>query len=165
MHYPHIIIGGGIYGCFVALRLSELYGSAGVVIIEKQPDIILRASYNNQARVHNGYHYPESSPLTALRSRVNAPRFLADFKDAIFTDFDQYYAISRRQSNVTSSQFEQVCHRVGASIKPAPASIKRLFNDDLIEEVYCVTEYAFDADKLRKCLRGRIAGQGIKILT
>src|SRR5215470_10976755 len=127
--YPHIIIGGGSYGCFAALRLAELHGGGSVVIIEQDQDIMLRASYNNQARVHNGYHYPRSL-LTALRSRINAPRFIAEFKDAIVTDFEQYYAISRRRSNVTASQFAQFCRRIGADLKPAPTPIRRLFDED-----------------------------------
>jgi len=164
MDYPHIIIGGGTYGCFAALRLAELFGSAGVLVIEQEPDIMLRASYNNQARIHNGYHY-QRSVLTALRSRINAPRFIAEFKDAIVTDFEQYYAISRRRSNVTARQFTQFCRRIGADMRPAPAPIRRLFDDDMIEAVYCVTEHAFDADRLRQCLRDRIEAMGIKVLT
>src|SRR5215813_3939279 len=151
MDYAHIIVGGGTYGCFAALRLAELFGGGSVLIVEQEPDIMLRASYNNQARVHKGYHYPRSV-LTALRSRINAPRFIAEFKDAIFTEFEQYYAISRRRSNVTASQFAQFCRRIGADMKPAPARIRGLFDNDMIEAAYSVTEHAFDADRLRQCL-------------
>jgi len=161
--YPHIIIGGGAYGCFAALNLAELYGGGSIVIIEQEPDIMLRASYNNQARVHSGYHYPRSL-LTALRSRINAPRFLAEFKAAVFASSEQYYAVSRRQSNVTASQFAQFCRRIGADLKPAPANIKKLFNDEFVEAVFSIIEHAFDADKLRECLRERIAAAGIKVL-
>ncbi len=52
-----------------------------------------RASYNNQARVHNGYHYPRSI-LTALRSRISFPRFVDEFRDCVDSDFDKYYLIS-----------------------------------------------------------------------
>jgi glycine/D-amino acid oxidase-like deaminating enzyme len=162
--YPHIIIGGGTYGCFAALKLAELHGGGSVVIIEQEADIMLRASYNNQARVHNGYHYPRSL-LTALRSRINAPRFLAEFKDAISTSSEQYYAVSRRQSNVTASQFAQFCRRIGADLRPVPADVRKLFNDEFIEAVFRVTEHAFDADKLRESLRERMAVAGIKVLT
>jgi glycine/D-amino acid oxidase-like deaminating enzyme len=162
--YPHIIIGGGMYGCFAALKLAELYGGGSVVIVEQEADIMLRASYNNQARVHSGYHYPRSL-LTALRSRINAPRFLAEFKHAIFASSEQYYAVSRRQSNVTASQFAQFCRRIGADLRPAPTNIKKLFNDEFVEAVFSVTEHAFDADKLREGLRERIAAAGIKVLT
>ena len=162
--YPHIIIGGGAYGCFAALKLAELHGGGSVVIIEQEADIMLRATYNNQARVHNGYHYPRSL-LTALRSRINAPRFLAEFKHTIFASSEQYYAVSRRQSNVTASQFAQFCRRIGADLRPAPTNIKKLFNDEFVEAVFSVTEHAFDADKLREGLRERIAAAGIKVLT
>src|SRR5262249_3887933 len=77
----------------------------------------------------------------------------------------QYYAVSRRQSNVTASQFAQFCRRIGADLKPAPADVRKLFNDEFIEAVFRVTEQAFDADKLRECLRERIAAAGIKVLT
>jgi glycine/D-amino acid oxidase-like deaminating enzyme len=162
--YQHIIIGGGTYGCFAALKLAELHGGGSVVIIEQEADIMLRASYNNQARVHNGYHYPRSL-LTALRSRINAPRFLAEFKDTIFARSEQYYAVSRRQSNVTASQFALFCRRIGADLRPAPAEVKKLFNDEFIEAVFGVAEHAFDADRLRECLRERIAAAGVKVLT
>jgi glycine/D-amino acid oxidase-like deaminating enzyme len=164
IEYPHIIIGGGTYGCFAALRLAELHGGRSVVIIEQDQDIMLRASYNNQARVHNGYHYPRSL-LTALRSRINAPRFIAEFKNAIHTTTQQYYAISRRQSNVTAGQFAQFCRRIGADLKPASAAIQKLFNEDFIEAVFSVTEHTFDADKLRESLRERIEAAGITLLT
>ena len=162
MDYAHLIIGGGVYGCYVALRLAELCGGENVAIIEREADLLRRASYNNQARVHNGYHYPRSI-LTGLRSRVNAPRFLAEFGDSIFSDFEQYYAIERRRSNVTPSQFEQFCRRIGADLKPAPQRVRALFDDDLIEAVYAVTEYVFDADRLRRSLRERIEASGIRV--
>jgi glycine/D-amino acid oxidase-like deaminating enzyme len=161
--YRHIIIGGGTYGCFAALKLAELDGGGSVVVLEQEPDIMLRASYNNQARVHNGYHYPRSL-LTALRSRINAPRFLAEFKDAIFASSEQYYAISRHQSNVTASQFAQFCRRIGADLRPAPAAVKKLFNEEFVEAVFSATEHTLDADKLRECLRARIAAAGITVL-
>ena len=163
MDYAHVILGGGVYGCYIALRLAELYGGETVAIIEREADLLRRASYNNQARVHQGYHYPRSI-LTGLRSRVNAPRFMAEFRDAIFSDFEQYYAIGRRRSNVTPGQFEQFCRRIGADLKPAPARVRALFNDDLIEAVYAVTEYVFDADRLRTHLRDRIEAQGITVI-
>jgi glycine/D-amino acid oxidase-like deaminating enzyme len=125
---------------------------------------MLRASYNNQARVHNGYHYPRSL-LTALRSRINAPRFIAEFKNAICATTQQYYAVSRRQSNVTAGQFVQFCQRIGADLKPAPAAIQKLFNEDFIETVFNVTEHTFDADKLRESLRERLEAAGITLLT
>ncbi|MDY3759676.1 MAG: FAD-dependent oxidoreductase, partial [Treponema sp.] len=75
-----IIIGGGYFG----LYLSWYLGSKGykVVLFEKESALMTHASYNNQARIHNGYHYPRSV-LTALRSRVSFPRFVKDFPDCV----------------------------------------------------------------------------------
>jgi len=162
--YSHIVIGGGIYGCYTALTLAKRFGSSGLLIMEQESDLLRRASYNNQARVHNGYHYPRSL-LTALRSRVNAPRFADEFSEAIFSDFVHYYAISRRRSNVTAGQFEQFCRRIGAEIKPATAGVRKLFDSELIEAVFRVREPAFDADRLRDCLRTRIEEASIALVT
>src|SRR5581483_7031184 len=128
MDYTHAVIGGGTYGCFAALSLAELFAGARIAIVEAEADLMRRASYNNQARVHNGYHYPRSV-LTALRSRVNAPRFAAEFKDAIYDQFEQVYAIGRQRSNVTAGQFEQFCRRIGAELRPARPGIRRLFDE------------------------------------
>src|SRR6476646_8282613 len=94
-----VVIGGGFFGCMIARNLRRDH--ARVLILERGGRLLGRASYNNQARVHNGYHYPRSV-LTAYRSRINAPRFVAEFKDAIYATTQQYYAVSRRQSNVTA---------------------------------------------------------------
>ena len=83
-----VVLGGGFYGCTIAIFLARHYGF-NVLLVEREAALMQRASYNNQARVHNGYHYPRSV-LTALRSRVNAPRFAAEFGAAIVADFDQY---------------------------------------------------------------------------
>ncbi|GHW73687.1 D amino acid oxidase [Vibrio cholerae] len=51
-------------------------------------------------------------------------------------------------SKVTANQFERFCNDIGAKIAPAEASLKRLFEPKLIENVFLVEEYAFDAKKL-----------------
>jgi hypothetical protein len=117
------------------------------VLVEREDALLKRASYNNQARVHNGYHYPRSF-TTAYRSRVNLPRFVADFTDAVKTDFVKLYAIARRNSKVTARQFERFCREIGASLEPAPPALAKLFEPRLIEAVYRVEEYAFDASRL-----------------
>jgi glycine/D-amino acid oxidase-like deaminating enzyme len=161
MHYDAIIVGGGIYGCFIALRLAQ---TRRIMLIEREPHLLARASYHNQARVHGGYHYPRSL-LTALRSRTNAPRFLHLFKEAICCEFEHYYAIGRRRSNVTAQQFAQFCRRIGADIAPAPSGVERLFREDLIEAVFGVREFVFDAVKLRDCLEVRLREAGVEVCT
>ena len=82
--YQHIVIGGGFYGCIVAEQLAK--NSNKVLLIEKESDLMQRASYVNQARIHQGYHYPRSI-LTSLRSRVNFPRFINDYAPCVYKEF------------------------------------------------------------------------------
>ncbi len=84
------VIGGGFYGCMLALYFKNIFRN--VIILEKEPDLLLKASCNNQARIHNGYHYPRSF-ITALRSHINYGRFISDFKDCVEDNFQMIYAI------------------------------------------------------------------------
>jgi glycine/D-amino acid oxidase-like deaminating enzyme len=142
-----VIIGGGFYGAAIAIYLAKQRGLKHIVLVEREGALLKRASYNNQARVHNGYHYTRSF-TTAYRSRVNLPKFVRDWPDAVKQDFTKLYAIARRNSKVTARQFERFCREIGANIQPAAAELRSLFEPRLIEDVYLVEEYAFDATKL-----------------
>lgn len=142
-----VVIGGGFYGAAIAVYLAKQRGLKRVLLIEREPALLMRASYNKQARVHNGYHYPRSF-TTAYRSRVNLPKFVRDWPDAIKQDFTKLYAIARRNSKVTAKQFERFCRDIGSSIEPAEPALKALFEPRLIEDVFLVQEYAFDTTRL-----------------
>lgn len=145
--YDAIVIGGGFFGCKLSIYLKQYLNS--ILIIERESDLLQRASYNNQARVHNGYHYPRSI-LTALRSRVSFPRFVEEYRECIDSDFVKYYAIGKIFSKVNANQFKLFCDRIQAPIEKADLSIKKLFNPSLIEEVFLTKEYAFNAVKLKE---------------
>jgi glycine/D-amino acid oxidase-like deaminating enzyme len=158
--YDAIVIGAGIFGSKLALALSQHH--ARVLLVERESDLLSRASYTNQARVHRGYHYPRSL-LTALRSRVNFTRFVDDFADCIDSTFESYYAVGRLHSKVTAAQFGNFCRRIGAELEPAPRRIKSLFDDRLIEDVFRTREYVFDANKLRDKLRAALRTSGVVV--
>lgn len=140
-----VVVGGGAFGAWLALDLARLGRRA--VVLEREDALLRRASYNNQARVHNGYHYPRSI-LTGLRSRVNSGRFLTEFHDCVDTSFQMYYAVGRRMSNVTPAQFRIFCERIGAPLEVARDEVSNLFDRDTIAEVYKADEWGFDADAL-----------------
>lgn len=161
--YDTVIIGGGFYGMRIAQFLVESLGQKKVLIIEKESDTMQRASYNNQARVHNGYHYPRSV-LTALRSRVNLPIFSKEYEDAIVTDFDKYYGIAKTFSKVSAKQFQRFFERIEAEVTPAPEAMQ-YFDKRLIEEVFLVKEYAFNSKKIRESLINRLSRLDVDINT
>lgn len=155
-----VVIGGGFYGCMLAAHLRA--SGCRVVLCEKHEDLLTRASYSNQARVHNGYHYPRSL-LTGLRSRVNLPRFVAEFGDCIDTSFEKVYAIAARQSHVTARHFVNFCTRIGAAVRPARPEIRGLFDPHHVEAVFAVEEYAFDAVRLRAAMWSRLRAAGVEV--
>lgn len=158
-----IIIGGGFYGLRIAQFLKEDLKLKSVLVIEEESGVMQRASYNNQARVHNGYHYPRSV-LTALRSRVNLPVFSKEYKDAIVDDFIKYYAVATQFSKVSAKQFHRFFERIEADITP-DAEAHKLFDKNLIEAVYKVREYAFDSKKLKQIVLKELERLGVDVQT
>lgn len=155
-----VVIGGGFYGCMIAVQLRLRYGR--VILLEQEADLLQRASYHNQARVHGGYHYPRSL-VTALRSRVGLTRFVSDFSDCIERNFAHYYAVGRELSKVTARFFETFCRRIGAPVERAPKQIRRLFCADLVEDVFVVEEFAFNAVRLRERSREMLEQAGVEV--
>lgn len=159
--YECIVIGGGFYGCFVAEQLAQ--NGKKVLLIEKETDLMQRASYVNQARIHQGYHYPRSI-LTSLRSRVNFPRFIKDYAPCVYSEFFKYYAIGKISSKVTSRQFRLFCERIDAPLKQAPINVRNLFDKNLIEGIFEVKEYAFDAEKLKHFMLDKLDNAAVSVL-
>lgn len=157
-----LVIGGGFYGCVIAAFLARREGVGQVVLVEREKYLMSRASHNNQARVHNGYHYPRSF-VTAHRSRVNFPGFVSDWSPAIRSDFTKLYAIARRNSKVTSRQFLRFCQEIGAQVEPADEKLKGLFDNGLIDNVFVAQEYAFDSRVLASLLSKELAELGVEI--
>lgn len=145
--YDVVIIGGGFYGAAIGIFLRQNRYADNVLLVEQESRLMTRASYNNQARIHNGYHYPRSL-TTAMRSRVNFPRFIQDWRKSVRSDFTKVYAIAKRDSKVDSRYFEKFCKFIGAKVQRAGQSIQNLFNKELIEDVFIVEEFVFDANKM-----------------
>ncbi|HEY9278914.1 MAG TPA: FAD-dependent oxidoreductase [Eoetvoesiella sp.] len=160
--YDAIIIGGGFYGAAIAVYLARQRGFKRVLLVEQEDALLQRASYSNQARIHNGYHYPRSF-TTAYRSRVNLPKFVRDWPEATKQDFTKLYAIARRNSKVTSKQFERFCSDIGARIRSPESGLRALFEPRLIEGIYLVDEYAFDTTKLAGWARRELQEASVEL--
>lgn len=158
--YDAIVIGGGFYGTAIATYLMKQRGFSQVALLEREQTLLSRASYHNQARVHNGYHYPRSF-TTAFRSRVNLPRFIRDYPKAVRSDFTKLYAVARRNSKVTAIQFARFCREIGAKLEAAPPALNNLFNSQLIEQVFLVEESAFDARELARAAQQEMDAVGV----
>lgn len=156
--YDAIIIGAGFYGCELAVDLVD-QGFGDILVVDREPGIMRRASYVNQARVHNGYHYPRSIP-TAERARENFGRFVADYRYAVTNDTTKLYAIARG-SRVNAVQFERFCDKIGAPIRVAAARLHDLFTPGLVEDSFVVHEVAFNAKLIAQRLQRSMSERGI----
>ena len=162
-HYDAMVIGGGFYGCCIAIHLCRELGFKKVCIVEQGPVILGRASYNNQARVHGGYHYPRDF-TTAYRSRISFSRFVERYKRAIDGSFLSLYAIARRNSHVTARGFERAMTSIGAPCVPAGRKNTSLFSPTLIEAVFETEEFAFNSLVLAEMLSEDLASHGIDVM-
>jgi glycine/D-amino acid oxidase-like deaminating enzyme len=155
-----VIAGGGFFGCSIAMMLHRRGWHP--IVVEEADELLTKASRINQARVHGGYHYPRSL-MTAYRSRQNYEKFRAHYRDAIVDQFTKIYAVGSLFSKVTANQFEVFMDRVGAPLKEAPDTIRKLFNPALTERVWIAEECAFDFSVLRDKLREEMREAGVEV--
>lgn len=158
--YDFVIVGGGFYGCCLALYLRTI--TPRVLLIEAGTGLLERASRVNQARVHTGFHYPRSF-TTAIRSRALQERFTRDFEHAVVDDFDMLYAIAAQRSKVSAARFARMFNVIGAPFSRAPSRLRLLFDSTSVEDVFVCREFAFDWKKLRDDLIVRLEAQGVAV--
>lgn len=162
-NYDAVVVGGGFYGCSIATHLRQAWGLAHVAVVEREPRLLARASYNNQARIHGGYHYPRDF-TTAYRSRANFAPFAARYRQAVDGSFTKLYAVARRGSLVNAQQFQRGMAAIGAPCVPASRRHAALFSPALVEAVFQTEEYAFNATVLAEMLERDMAEAGVEVL-
>jgi hypothetical protein len=142
--YDKIIIGAGIYGLYSALFCAEKGQS--VIVLECDPTPFRRATYINQARVHQGYHYPRSIS-TARKSAKYFERFNSDYKFCINSEFDKIYATSSQYSWSDGEQFKNFCK--AANIPCEELHTGKFFKENMCDGAFLTREYTYDARILK----------------
>lgn len=160
--YDAIMVGGGFYGCIIALYLARRRGFSRILLVEQETALLARASFHNQARIHGGYHYPRSL-TTAMRSRINLPRFMSDWPQTVEQNHTMLYAVARHNSKVTARQYERFCREVGAPLYAAPGHLSALFTPQLVEAVFLAEEYVFNATALREWAAAELQSAGVTL--
>ena len=141
------IVGGGIFGITASIILAKNHQ---VELFEKNKELLQSASGSNQFRVHRGYHYPRS-PETVRDIIQSENSFKETFADAILTDFEHYYCISRENSLTTAKQFLDFCDKFQLEYTSSELSF---INKDKIDTCVRVKESVYDPKKLKQlCLK------------
>lgn len=143
--YDKIIIGAGLYGLYSALFCAE-HGQS-VLVLECDDAPFMRATYINQARLHQGYHYPRSLS-TALKSAGYFERFNKDFNFCINREFEKIYATSTAYSWSNREQFKSFCE--AAKIPCEEIHSNKFFKQNMCDGTFLTREYTYDATLLKE---------------
>lgn len=149
--YDKIIIGAGFYGLYAALFCCKR--GQKVLVLECDPVPFGRATYINQARVHQGYHYPRSMS-TAMKSAGYFERFNRDFNFCINREFDKVYATSRQYSWSDAKQFQEFCKAAGIPCEELHP--ERFFRKGMCDGAFLTREYTYDAMILKEYYLGEL---------
>ena len=140
MLYNKIILGAGLYGLYSALHCGKK--GQNILVLECDSTPFRRATYINQARVHQGYHYPRSVS-TAMKSAGYFERFNKDFDFCINREFKKIYATSAKYSWSNGEQLKQFCS--AANIPCEELNPCTYFKNGMCDGVFMTREYTYDA--------------------
>lgn len=159
LQFDKIIIGAGLYGLYSALFCCKK--GQKVIILECDDAPFKRATYINQARVHQGYHYPRSIS-TALKSAGYFERFNKDYAFCVNKEFDQIYATSSQYSWSDGKQFKAFCK--AANIPCEELYAGNYFKKGMCDGVFRTREYTYDAMILKEYLLNELERFGNSVV-
>lgn len=98
------IIGGGWVGCHLAMKLKDDHE---ITIFEKNKELFTESSYNNQNRLHCGYHYARNSKTRNL-CKDTFDVFLKDYGFLTEKVKNNIYCIPETKSIVDYGTYIQI---------------------------------------------------------
>jgi hypothetical protein len=143
------VLGGGWYGCHLALALSEQ--GHDVELHETRHRIFMGASGSIPARLHQGFHYPRSR-LTRAACLDHAQAFMARYGHLTAGVPINIYAIAEHQSQVDFAQYVQTLRGEVEFIQiaqPAEFGLEHVEGAVLTGERHILTDRAREFFELR----------------
>lgn len=113
-HIDVAVVGCGIFGAEIAIRVKEL--GLSVSVYEAKSDILSGASANNQNRLHLGFHYPRDLE-TGRQSIRGFDAFKNKYSECIQEEFLNAYFIANTKSLTTPTNYLKFCEQLGAPYK------------------------------------------------
>ncbi len=153
------IIGAGIFGITTALKLHE--NNFSIDMFESSSDILQGASYNNQNRLHLGFHYPRDSE-TVKQCAQGYQDFYNQFNCCIKGNFRNAYFISSENSLTSPESYLEFCTKNKLEFK------KIDLNNFKPKIEHCdlgilTNELVYDASELRIFLKNELIKKNIRI--
>lgn len=159
------IIGGGFYGCNLAIDLKRLEKNYRVVIFEKNDQILQGAISNNQHRLHLGYHYPRCD-FTIKQAIKTYTSFVNNYEDCLFDPEKNFYFVNKN-GNVNFDNFIKKFNNYGLRFDLASKTQieKYITNPDSIDGGIICNEKVILLNKLKAKILKNISNKQIEIRT
>ncbi len=152
-----LVIGAGIYGCTIALKLSEK--GYQVDLAEKEKDI-MKITTDISLRAHAGYFYARS-PETMLMCKKNSELFRKEYPNGLFDHNTHYYIIAKKGSKISGEEYLERLDKYDLPYKKIDIPmIKKGFVDVSIE----VEELSYDPNLLREEVRKKLKKSNVNLM-
>ena len=153
------VIGCGIFGATIAIALHQ--AGFKVELFERSRKPLLGASFNNQNRLHLGFHYPRDI-ATAQQCIKGFDSFKYNFSEAIRSDFKNAYFIAKDKSLTSSEDYLLFCKKLGIyfeqfDINTFPTAVTNVSTGILCKEA------VYDAQKLGEIIAKKLKANEIQI--
>lgn len=151
------VVGAGIYGCTIALKLAE--EGFDVDLIEREDDI-MKVATPISLRAHMGYFYARS-PKTMRSCRETAGAFRKLYPAGVVDGSTHYYMIAKKGSKISGKEFLEVLDKNGFAYQNATEA---LVDSEHIDVSVKVEEYSYDPDFLREEVRKKLSKSSVRLL-
>lgn len=153
------VIGCGIFGATIALRLNG--AGCKVTVHERLSAILGGASFNNQNRLHLGFHYPRDMH-TAKQCARGFLRFKETFRESILEGFPNAYFIASQGSLTSPDEYLAFCEKLDLpyEITDLDGFLPRVEGVDL---GLLVDEVVYDCGELRRVIGQQLAASPIEL--
>ncbi len=145
------VIGGGWYGCHLALSLQSR--GYDVKIFEKNNQLFTESSFHNQNRLHLGFHYPRSFK-TRVQSKRGFRLFKSNYPDLIDPIDLSLYAISSRNSLLDFDTYKMIMTSTGLTFEDVSTCLPLVLSN--IEGVIDCDEVVISASKAQKFFQSKL---------
>lgn len=114
------IIGGGWVGCHLALKFKNTHK---ITLYEKNKNLFEETSYNNQNRLHLGFHYSRNSKTRNLCLNT-FDRFLKDYSFLTKELSKNLYCVPKNESIIDYDTFKEIFNKY--DIKEVSIGLKNI---------------------------------------
>ena len=150
MSLSFAIIGGGWYGCHIAVSFRAL--GFNVTVFEQNHRLLHLASGNNQFRLHIGFHYPRHY-TTRRQSRDGFSRFVERYPALSRPVAQNFYAVSHNDSLIDFLTYKLIMTSSGIEFSELAATPSMLAN---VEGCLQVPERVLLLDRARRFFDERL---------